>query len=93
MSRSRRRPANAQKRHQADRAAAQKFWGVAFADDPTPVHMADDPSAMVLSLGEPPLRNNEETAQKAFVLLYHRAAQLALLAATAAGLDDDPRAD
>jgi hypothetical protein len=90
MSRSRRRPANSQKRAAADRAAALKFWGVALPQDPTPVHMASDPSAMMISLGEPPLRNNEIVAQQAFVLLAHRVAQLAFVAATAAGLDEDP---
>jgi hypothetical protein len=45
---------------------------------------------MVLSLGDPPLRTIEPTAQQTFVLVYHRAAQMAMLAATAAGLDADP---
>jgi hypothetical protein len=52
--------------------------------------MSTDPSAMVISLGDPPLRTIEPTAQQTFVLVYHRAAQMAMLAATAAGLDDDP---
>lgn len=90
MSRSRRRPANSQKKQNADRAASRKFWGEPFPDDPEPVRMSDEPSAMMMSLGEPPLRNNETSAQQTFVLVYHRAAQLALLAATAAGLDEDP---
>ena len=44
---------------------------------------------MVLSLGDPPLRSIESAAQAAFVLVTRRAAQLAMLTATAAGLDDD----
>ena len=44
---------------------------------------------MVLSLGDPPLRGNERAAQATFTLVYRRAAQLSMLAATAAGLDDD----
>ena len=87
MSRSRRRPA--QKRQSADRVAARRFWGENWPDDPPLVRMSTDPSAMVGSLGEPPLRTIETAAQAAFVLVARRAAQLAMLAATAAGLDDD----
>lgn len=91
MSRSRRRPANTSKKLDADRAASRKFWGDGLLDDPELVHLTDDPSAMVISLGDPPLRGKERAAQATFVLVYRRAAQLALLAATAAGLDDDSR--
>ena len=90
MSRTRRRPAGHNKKQNADRAASKKFWGEAFPDDPALVRMSTDPSAMVMSLGDPPLRTIEPTAQQTFVLVYHRAAQMAMLAATAAGLDDDP---
>lgn len=89
MSRSRRRPT--QKRQSADRVAARRFWGETWPDDPPLVHLSEDPSAMLLSLGEPPLRNSSTAAQAAFVLVARRAAQLAMLAATAAGLDDDGR--
>ena len=93
MSRTRRRPAGNNKKQNADRTASKKFWGEAFPDDPALVRMSTDPSAMVMSLGDPPLRTIEPTAQQTFVLVYHRAAQLAMLAATAAGLDDDPLGD
>lgn len=89
MSRSRRRPANNQKKQNADRAAERKFWGDTALDDPALVHLADDAAAMVLSLGDPPLRGHERAAQATFTLVYRRAAQLSMLAATAAGLDDD----
>ena len=85
MSRSRRRPANTQKKQSADRAAERKFWGDSTLDDPALVHLA----GVVLSLGDPPLRGNERAAQATFTLVYRRAAQLSMLAATAAGLDDD----
>ena len=87
MSRSRRR-GSAAKRANADRAASRKFWGEHTLDDPTPIHASPDPSAMVESLGDPPLRGSERPASAAFVLVYRRASQLAMLAATAAGLDD-----
>ena len=90
MSRTRRRPAGNNKKQNADRAASKKFWGEAFPDDPALVRLSTDPSAMGMSLGDPPLRTIEPTAQQTFVLVYHRAAQMAMLAATAAGLDDDP---
>jgi len=89
MSRSRRRPANTSKKLDADRAASRRFWGGGLLDDPDLVRMTEDPSAMVVSLGDPPLRGKERAAQATFVLVYRRAAQLAMLAATAAGLDDD----
>jgi len=89
MSRSRRRPAVSQKKLHADQAAARKFWGDTTLDDPALVHLSDEPSAMMMSLGEPPFRNIEKEAQQLLVLVYHRAAQLAMLAATAADLDDD----
>lgn len=89
MSRSRRRPSNSTKKLDADRAASRRFWGEGILDDPELVHATEDPSAMVTSLGDPPLRGRERAAQATFVLVHRRAAQLALLAATAAGLDDD----
>jgi hypothetical protein len=93
MSRSRRRPANAQKKQTADRTAAKRFWGDTALDDPSLVRMSIEPAAMMLSLGDPPMRNNEKPARDAFTLVYHKAAQLAMLAATAAGLDDDSPVD
>ncbi|MEX1218683.1 MAG: hypothetical protein WEA11_09220 [Acidimicrobiales bacterium] len=92
MSRTRRRPASAAagfKKQNADRVAAKKFWGEPFPEDPALVRMSTDPSAMVMSLGDAPLRTVDPTAAQTFVLVYHRAAQMAMLAATAAGLDDD----
>jgi hypothetical protein len=89
MSRSRRRPANNQKKLDADRVASRRFWGEGLLDNPALVRRSDDPSAMIVSLGDPPLRGRERAAQATFVLVHRRAAQLALLAATAAGLDDD----
>jgi hypothetical protein len=91
MSRSRRRPANQTKKVDADRVASRKFWSGELLDDPALVHLTHDPSAMVVSLGDPPLRGKERAGQATFVLVYRRAAQLAMIAATAAGLDDDSR--
>ena len=67
MSRSRRRPAT--RRPSADRAAARKFWGEAWPTDPALVRLSDDPSAMISSLGEPPLRTVGPAAHAAFVLV------------------------
>ena len=91
MSRSRRRPAA--KKQQADRAAAKKFWGEIPSDEPPVVAQPDDPTAMVLSLGAPPLRTVERPSQEAFAKLYNRAAAMAFGLAVAAGLDDDPSSD
>ncbi len=89
MSRSRRRTGSSTKKQSADRAATRTFWGEALTEDPPPVRMSEDPAAMVLSLGEPPLRGNDRAAQATFTLVYRKAAQLATGVATAAGLDDD----
>jgi hypothetical protein len=87
MSRSRRRPAA--KKQQADRAASRKFWGEIPTEEPPAVAQPDDPTAMVLSLGPPPLRTVERPSQEAFAKLYNRAAAMAFGLAVAAGLDDD----
>ena len=63
MSRSRRRPAA--KKQQADRAAARKFWGEIPTEEPPAVAQPDDPTAMVLSLGAPPLPAFERLAEVA----------------------------
>jgi hypothetical protein len=91
MSRSRRRPAA--KKQQADRAAARKFWGEIPDEQAPAVRRPDDPTAMIQSLGEPPLRNNERPAQAAFTLVTQKASHLAFGLAVSAGLDEDPDAD
>jgi hypothetical protein len=91
MSRSRRRPAA--KKQQADRAAARKFWGEIPTEEPPAVAQPDDPTAMVLSLGAPPLRTVERPSQEAFAKLYNRAAAMAFGLAVAAGLDEDSASD
>ena len=91
MSRSRRRPAA--KKQQADRLAAKKFWGEIPDEEPPVVSPPGDPTAMVLSLGAPPLRTVERPAQEAFAKLYNRAAAMAFGLAVAAGLDDDRASD
>ena len=88
MSRSRRR--NSAKRQQADKVAEKRFWGENPAQDLPGVPQPDDPTAMVLSLGAPPLRTVERPAQEAFAKLYNRAAAMAFGLAVAADLDDDP---
>jgi hypothetical protein len=87
MSRSRRR--NSAKRQQADRAAVKRFWGELPPQELPAVPHPDDPTAMVLSLGAPPLRTVERPAQEAFAKLYNRAAAMAFGLAVAADLDDD----
>jgi hypothetical protein len=91
MSRSRRRPAA--KKQQADRAAARKFWGDIPEQEVPTVSRPDDPTAMIRSLGEPPLRNNERPAQAAFTLVTQKASHLAFGLAVAAGLDEAASAD
>jgi hypothetical protein len=85
MSPTRRRkqqPAKAQ-----SRAVAADFWGRTVGEDPpAPIRPADDPSALVDSLGPPPLPNRELMARAYFASAYDKAASLARALAAAGGL-------
>ncbi|MEY4130841.1 MAG: hypothetical protein RLZZ31_965 [Actinomycetota bacterium] len=89
MSRGRRRIAH--KRQAADRAASRKFWGVAWPADPETVRMSSNPAAMMISLGDPPLRVEVDDARKVLIAAYRASAVWAFAAATAAGLDEQER--
>ena len=77
------------------RAVAADFWGRTVAEEPpAPIRPADDPTALVESLGAPPLPNRELMARAYFASAYDKAAALATALAAAAGLlevgtDDD----
>lgn len=70
-------------------AVTVAFWGTEPADEPGPIRVSHDPSAMVRSLGHAPLKGHEVAAEYTFRLVYDKAAGLAATLATAAGLDAD----
>ena len=71
-----------------------EFWGDADADiDIDDIQPADDPAAMVASLGPAPLPGRETIAEHYFKAIYDRAAALAVAVAASSDLlppsDDD----
>ena len=95
MSRSRRpannngRAANKPARH----APTRDFWGTSFPppEPAEPVTMAEDATAMVRSLGTPPLTGQEAVAEHYFTAVYVKAAALASALAAADGLLETER--
>lgn len=69
------------------------FWGREPATEPGPIVVSGDPSAMVRSLGPPPLKGHEVAAGYTFRLVYDKAAGLAATLAAAAELDARPDDD
>jgi hypothetical protein len=70
--------------------ARRDFWdGVDAGDEPPAlVRKQDDPSAMIRSLGPPPLPGRETIAENYFALAYDKAARRAVALAAASGLID-----
>ncbi len=73
----------------------REFWGdgEAMPDELAPVVMAEDPSAVVRSLGRPPIHGQENVAEHYFRAVYGRAANLAVALAAAGGLIGEPGDD
>ncbi|MFN8052103.1 MAG: hypothetical protein U0Q22_11735 [Acidimicrobiales bacterium] len=93
MSRSR-RPAK-QTKNRGRAAAPRDFWGSAESvpDTVTPVRPAKDASALVRSLGAPPLAGHEVIAEHYFRAVYDRSAGLAVALAAGNGLLADANDD
>ncbi|MPY91620.1 MAG: hypothetical protein GEV08_00745 [Acidimicrobiia bacterium] len=96
----RRAPGAAGGRGKANRAEeARRFWGDrAAVEEPAPaVRPTPDASALVRSLGPPPLVGHDRAAEAYFAAVYDRAVGLAAALAAASGLlqaegdgEDDP---
>jgi hypothetical protein len=71
-------------------ATARDFWGTADRDEeePTLIQPSDDPTAMIRSLGPPPLPGRETVSEHYFAAVYDKAASLAIALAAASGLLD-----
>jgi len=86
-------PRRAKKSNQRGRASRGKarsprdFWGAEAAEDlgPAPIRAAQRPTALIQSLGPPPLPNGA-IAEHYFEVIYERAAALAIALAASAGL-------
>ena len=74
-------------RNNKNRQASQtEFWGRETDDDIDLVRPADDPTALVRSLGRPPLPGVETIAEHYFTAMYERAAMLSRALAAASNL-------
>jgi hypothetical protein len=67
--------------------STRDFWGAEGAEvvRPAPIRAAQHPTALIQSLGPPPLPNGA-IAQHYFEVIYERAAALAIALAASAGL-------
>jgi hypothetical protein len=91
------RPRKTAKRLPARRrpATGRDFWGTDAVDEEpaTAIRPIDDPAAMVVSLGRPPLQGHETAAEQYFRAVYNKAAALAVALAAANGLLEDAEED
>jgi hypothetical protein len=70
--------------------SARDFWGRddPDAEEPALIRPSDEPTAMIRSLGPPPLPGRETVSEHYFVAVYDKAASLAIALAAASGLLD-----
>jgi hypothetical protein len=92
MSSTRRRN-KAAKNGRGKKTSARDFWGADRDDEEIAlIRPSDDPTAMIRSLGPPPLPSRETVAEHYFVAVYEKATALATALAAASDLldmDDD----
>ena len=90
---SRRRKSPARSKTARRAAAAADFWGTEPYQVEVPrIRRSDDPSAVVRSLGQPPLPGRDAVAPHYYEAIYEKAAGVAAALAATAGLlvtDDD----
>jgi hypothetical protein len=69
------------------RNSSRDLWAaVPPPDTPEPIQPAPDPTALITSLGSPPLRGHSVTAEYYLTAIVERAAALATALAASAGL-------
>ncbi len=91
MSQPRRRKAQGrQGPNRARKPSPRDFWGREdFDDEPADlIRPSEDPTAMIRSLGPPPLPGRETVSEHYFAAVYDKAASLAIALAAASGLLD-----
>ncbi len=71
----------------AKRDRVQDLWRrVPEPDDVEPITPVPEPTALIQSLGQPPLRNHSTSGEHAFAAVVERAAILATALAASAGM-------
>ena len=77
-------------RSSSNRPAQRDFWGYSLpVPDPVArIRPSDDPTALIRSLGDPPLRGHGTVAQHYFKAVYERSASVATALAGASDLLD-----
>jgi hypothetical protein len=90
MSPARRRSSSSRSSNARRKASRRDFWNGtdAAADAVALIRTLEDPSAMIRSLGPPPLPGRENIAEQYFALAYDKAARRAVALAAASGLID-----
>jgi hypothetical protein len=90
MSPSRRRSSSRSGSNTRRKGSKRDFWnGSNAGDEPVVlIRTLEDPSAMIRSLGPPPLPGRENIAEQYFALAYDKAARRAVALAAASGLID-----
>jgi len=90
MSPARRRSSARSNSNARRKTSRRDFWNGADAgDEPVAlIRTLEDPSAMIRSLGPPPLPGRENIAEQYFALAYDKAARRAVALAAASGLID-----
>jgi hypothetical protein len=91
----RRKPAARPANNKARRPTGRDFWGSDDREEEPPalIRMSDEPTAMIRSLGPPPLPSRETVAEHYFTAVYDKAASLAVALAAASGLLDTSDTD
>lgn len=81
------RPKKQRKRRQPATMQPVDLWrSVAELAEPEPILPVSDPSAVIRSLGPPPLQNHPDATSEYFAAAIERAATLATALASSAGL-------
>jgi hypothetical protein len=95
MSSARKRNNNKARGGRARKPSMRDFWGVERDDEEPPalIRPSDDPTAMIRSLGPPPLPSRETVAEHYFVAVYEKATALATALAAASDLLDTEEDD
>jgi hypothetical protein len=81
---------NRRRRNQKQKQKRVDLWRpVPALDEPAPIRPAADPTALLRSLGDPPLQGQGQVAGHYVAAVIEKAAGLATALAAAAGLLDD----
>lgn len=87
-------PSKSSRRRRGKKPKAVDLWKpVPELDPPARIARADDATAVLVSLGDPPLKGQGEKSKHNLALVAERAADAAMVLAHVAGLVDDGSSD